>query len=484
MSSANQRPSPIKRTTSVPLTPSKNPNSSSGGSAMVKTPSSNMLAEESSAHRRSASTVRLESTLSGTLTATSLPFPNIETKRSTSMALEAGTPRSSPTSGTGESPSGPETERLLAIVQNKSDDDGDNDDGDIEAAHLDSTGKPSLEGTAAAVTTASSSGTISGMGLRVLILLAVQNCSKNLLMRYVMKSKPEFLTSAAVIGVELLKLVFSAAYILLVDKKPLTSIVTFLREDRRNSLLLAVPAAAYSLQMSLEYIALANIDAAVFSVLVQSKLLATASFAVVILRKKIRKVQLISLMLLTAGVMLCNMKDYGKSSGNAEEDEAARKDQMKGITATLGIALSSGFASVYTEKVIKARRDPNVTRKNYSLAYMQVQLALVSLVIIGCWAIFKDFEVIVTHGLFHNFNGPAFLSIFNSAIGGLIVAAVLKFADAVLKGYATAISVVLTGVLSMFLFGTELSIIYYMGIVNVVCAVLLYNGKNLDQNMC
>ena len=128
-----------------------------------------------------------------------------------------------------------------------------------------------------------------------------------------MKSKPNFLTSAAVIGVELLKLVFSTAYILFVDRKPLSSIVTFLREDHRNSVLLAVPAAAYSLQMSLEYIALANIDAAVFSVLVQSKLLATATFAVVLLRKKIKKVQLISLILLTAGVMLCNLKDFGKA---------------------------------------------------------------------------------------------------------------------------------------------------------------------------
>ena len=35
-------------------------------------------------------------------------------------------------------------------------------------------------------------------------------------------------------------------------------------------------------------------------------------------------------------------------------------------------------------------------------------------------------------------------------------AAVLKYADAVLSGYATAISVLLTGVLSMVLFGTEL----------------------------
>jgi hypothetical protein len=103
------------------------------------------------------------------------------------------------------------------------------------------------------------------------------------------------------------------------------------------------------------------------------------------------------------------------------------------------------------------------------------------------------------------------------------VAAVLKYADSVLKGYATAMSVILTGLLSMALFGTSLSTIYFMGIVNgtcflwgmdalpwcvvwacalafvlfkivspmhrhrvttVVTAVLLYNGKDLDQFVC
>jgi solute carrier family 35 (UDP-sugar transporter), member A1/2/3 len=98
--------------------------------------------------------------------------------------------------------------------------------------------------------------------------------------------------------------------------------------------------------------------------------------------------------------------------------------------------------------------------------------------------LWQDLHNIVTYGLFHKFTGAAFLSIWNSAIGGLIVASVLKYADSVLKGYATAMSVILTGVLSMFLFNTNLSIIYFLGIVNVVTAVLLYNGKDLDQIMC
>jgi len=315
---------------------------------------------------------------------------------------------------------------------------------------------------------------ISAMGLKVLLLLAVQNSSKNLLMRYVMKEKPTFLTSAAVIGSESIKFILSILYILLIEKKSMGSIIQYLKDDWKNTLLVSVPASAYNLQMTLEYIALANLDAAMFSVLVQLKLLFTATFSVLFLGKKLKYIQVISLTLLTVGVMLCNMK-IDDNKGNSS---------MKGIMATMGIAVSSGFASVYTEKVIKSQRIDSPVKGQYSLAYTQVQLAGMSLVTIGVYACIMDFTRIVQYGLFYNFNGMAFLTVLNSAIGGLIVAGVLKYADSVLKGYATAISVIVTGLLSMILFGTQLHGIYFLGIINVVIAVLLYNGKNLDDYIC
>jgi UDP-sugar transporter A1/2/3 len=325
---------------------------------------------------------------------------------------------------------------------------------------------------------------VSRTGLMVLVLLAVQNCSKNLLMRYVMKDSPKFLTSAAVLASEFIKLTLSVLYIVFIDKKPIQSIFQYLKDDMKNTMLLAVPASAYNLQMSLEYVALANLDAATFSVLVQTKLLFTATFAAAVLKKKLKYIQIISLVLLTVGVMLCNMPAKAKADDGSSAYAFDAKT-TKGITATLGIALSSGFASVYTEKVLKAQRRPSATTSGeYGLAYSQVQLALMSLATIGAYAIMKDFTAIIQFGLFHNFSGPAYLSVFNSAIGGLIVAGVLKYADSVLKGYATAISVIFTGLLSMLIFGTELGIIYFLGIVNVVTAVILYNGRDLDQLVC
>jgi len=228
----------------------------------------------------------------------------------------------------------------------------------------------------------------------------------------------------------------------------------------------------------MEYVALANLNAAVFSVLVQCKLLFTASFSFAILRKRLKYMQIISLVLLTTGVMLININNM--TSSKSEEMGSI----MTGVIATVSIAVSSGFASVYTEKVIKAQRNVNMVRQNYSLAYMQVQLALVSLIIVGAYALIIDYQEIIKLGLWHGFTSGAAFSVVNSAFGGLLVAAVLKYADSVLKGYATAISVVMTGVLSRILFGVELNVIYGLGIVNVVCAVLLYNGRNLDQYAC
>lgn len=305
-------------------------------------------------------------------------------------------------------------------------------------------------------------------------------------MRYIMREQPQFLHSTAVILVELLKLSFAIAYIQFYelplafksseakdlipnDKNSIVSVYRFVLDDWGNTLLLIIPAGAYNLQNSLEYVAFANIDASTFSALVQIKMLFAAFFFRIVMKKKLCKRQFMSLIILTSGVMLCSIKKDGGDSTST------------GILATIGIALTSGFASVYTEKVIKCSKNKQVKK---SLAHTQAQLAIVSLVIMGLYTIFRDKAVILEKGFFYKFDGSAFIACFNSALGGVIVAAVLKYADSILKGYATAVSVVLTGIMSNILFGTSLSLPYGIGAINVICAVLLYTGTGLEDYIC
>merc|ERR1711924_101553 len=83
--------------------------------------------------------------------------------------------------------------------------------------------------------------------------------------------------------------------------------------------------------------------------------------------------------LLTTGVMLAQLRPDRGEASNGES-------VTTGILATLGIALSSGFAAVYTEKVIKrvGTTQQTATAPPVSgLAYTQIQLAMTSLVIEG-----------------------------------------------------------------------------------------------------
>ena len=268
-------------------------------------------------------------------------------------------------------------------------------------------------------------------------------------------------------------------------------------------------------------------------------MLFTAFFFVLVLNKKLAKKQIFSLVLLTVGVMLCSMKHQNSLANNTSNSHSSA-NTTKGILATLTIAMSSGFASCYTEKVIKAnasssppassmesnKKDLDVVESSspkssdkdvemapflknhttassssiehsnntptssssstplpmkYSLAYTQVQLALVSLIILGIYVIMVDHTTILEKGFFYNFDTWAFLSCVNSAVGGLIVAAVLKYADSVLKNYSTAVSVLVTGIASYLIFGTELPVLYWMGLINVTCSIFLYNATGLDD---
>mmetsp|Transcript_43175 Transcript_43175/g.113402 ORF Transcript_43175/g.113402 Transcript_43175/m.113402 type:complete len:350 (+) Transcript_43175:117-1166(+) len=303
-----------------------------------------------------------------------------------------------------------------------------------------------------------------------LLLLIAQNTSKTLILRAAVGGKANFLYSAAVLATEGLKAASSAVWVLNTGGTP-ASIVHFLRTEWRTFVRVMVPAGIYNAQQMLEFVALSRLDAPVFSVIVQIKLLTTALFSWLVLGKQLRGVQLVALVLLMVGVILAQMKD-------GQRDHLAFDSRTSvGVLATLTIATLSGFAAVYTERVLKhAKLEKHSLAHDNVLPYMQIQMALASALIIGVFAIISDFPVIIEYGLWRGFDSRAIVAVMSSALGGLIVSAVLKYADSVLKGYATATSVILTGILSASFFGTTLDLHFVLAVVNVTCSILLYGS--------
>lgn len=100
-----------------------------------------------------------------------------------------------------------------------------------------------------------------------------------------------------------------------------------------------------------------------------------------------------------------------------------------------------------------------------------VQLSLLSLP-------FGGITYLVNEGVHSNllkgFDGFVWYLVLLQAGGGLIVAVVVKYADNILKGFATSVAIVISCIVSMYLFDFKLTIQFTVGTAFVIGSIFLY----------
>jgi solute carrier family 35 (UDP-sugar transporter), member A1/2/3 len=319
-----------------------------------------------------------------------------------------------------------------------------------------------------------------------LLTLVVQNSSLVLTMRYSrVLPGPAYLSSTAVVLSEILKCVISLSIHLNEQRQQsrysrlptisddasfdanqsgynLARLWTDLFSIKSGFLKLLVPAVLYTLQNNLQFVAATNLDAATFQVTYQCKILTTALFAVLMLGQSLSLKKWLSLVILTAGVG-CVQIPSGTTSTTLQQG-----NWTVGIAAVAVACLCSGFAGVYFEKVLKNGQSSSIWVRN-------VQLSVSCLAIALCGAFVWDGEAIREHGFFQGYNAVVLATVCIQAAGGLIVALVIKYADNILKGFATSLSIVLSTVASVFLFNFVPTIYFLAGSILVFAATYLYS---------
>ena len=229
--------------------------------------------------------------------------------------------------------------------------------------------------------------------------------------------------------------------------------------QRRETLRLAVPAACYTVQNNLLYLAVTHMSAAGSQVLYQSKTLSTALFSVTILSnpnpnptlnrnpnpkpnpnpnpnpnqvtmlgKRFKALQWASFLLLAIGVALVQQQDSKWSAGSA-----GRHSPVLGATASLVAAGLSGFAGVYLELMF--------TRGSTSIWMRNVQLAIFTLPLQTLTVFQTDRAHIAAHGALHGFWPSTWVVVAVQVAGGLIVAIVIKYAGNILKTFAAVLAI-------------------------------------------
>eukprot|EP00980_Cylindrotheca_fusiformis_P028433 scaffold22599_cov139-Cylindrotheca_fusiformis.AAC.24 len=293
-----------------------------------------------------------------------------------------------------------------------------------------------------------------------LLLLVAQMVGLVLLMRYSRTSHPDgqpmYLASTAVFIMEVMKLVICCVVIAIQTTGTLLDeLNTHVIGAPMELVKLSVPSFLYCVQNNLLYLALTNLDAATYQVCYQLKILTTAVFSAILL-------QWAALVLLTIGVSIVQVSG-SRNEGNAEES----KKRFIGLVAVLCAACTSGFSGVYFERILKGSQT--------SLWLRNVQMGLPSVLVAFITIYIKDAAAVAEMGFFGGYSPIVWTVVVVQAVGGLIVAVVVKYADNVLKVFATSFSIVVSCILSAIFFDFHATFAFVIGASLVVIATVLYS---------
>eukprot|EP00842_Homolaphlyctis_polyrhiza_P005027 jgi/Hompol1/5525/HPOL_001291-RA len=198
---------------------------------------------------------------------------------------------------------------------------------------------------------------------------------------------------------------------------------------------------------------------------VKMKILTTALFSVILLNKSISLLKWASLAILTVGIGIVQLS--GKKLDSADQ-ASSNMDRFLGLIAVTIACLLSGLAGVWFEKVLKGTKA--------SLFLRNVQLGLFSVVsgmIFGVYMV--DGAAVAENGFFQGYTFWTWSAILCQAVGGLIVAIVVKYADNILKGFATSIAIIVASVASVFIFNFEITTTFVVG-----ASMVLYAYAKLE----
>lgn len=232
------------------------------------------------------------------------------------------------------------------------------------------------------------------------------------------------------------------------------------------------------------------------------KILTTAAFSVMLLRKRLSKAKWAALFFLAVGVGIVQIQSTAPpkevvAAPSVDNIDAVAKaaaetvtthahevigqakhvmNPLKGFAAVSAACVTSGLAGVYFEMVLKGSQ-ADLWVRNVQLSLFSLLPALVPIIFnnAGTSSDGRSFPF----SLFANFSGWAWATVLTQVFGGLITAVVIKYSDNIMKGFATSLSIVLSFLASVALFDFRITLAFVVGSSTVLAATWMYNQADM-----
>uniref|UniRef100_A0A914D678 Uncharacterized protein n=1 Tax=Acrobeloides nanus TaxID=290746 RepID=A0A914D678_9BILA len=257
-------------------------------------------------------------------------------------------------------------------------------------------------------------------------------------------------------------------------RKLSTELKNAFMKNKNETFKVCLPALIYVIQNNLYYFALKHVDATLFSITYQLRILTTALLMVILLNKIFSGTQWAALFISLLGVIL--VQASSQTSGKAQEANPENSKQFLGLMTVLGMCWMSAFAGVYLEGVLK-KSSCDIWLQNIRLSMITLPFALLTIA--------HDSSVISQYGFFYGWSPLVWVVSISGAVGGLIIAAVMKYADNIKKSFSTSVALGGTSILSILMGDSVFSFLLMFGVSLVMLSVFLYTlnppGKQSDK---
>lgn len=287
-----------------------------------------------------------------------------------------------------------------------------------------------------------------------LILLTVQSSANVLLVKFTRISEGCNVYSVAMVVLlsEILKLFTCLFFMVTGDDScaPIMNPVQLMK--------MLVPALLFVIQNNLQITAASFLTASTLQVLAQSKIIVTAFFGCVLLKKTLSLGKCASLLVMSLGVVLSQLMQF-----------RARMSPrfVTGCILILTSAISSGFSAVYMEKILKDD-ETSLHIRNVQLAMLSVPIQLIALGITSPEILYGAVNP------FAEFCTSTWMLVVMLAYGGILVSLVMRYADNNLKNCSLVGSIVLSSFASMWLFDWTPDVFFLVGAALVVVSLMMF----------